>query len=175
LTVIESDWRSDLALLRLADHRVEEPLKVLFDAQLTTNTDLVTFAYAQTVASETGDFILNTALRKGHITRLVPAPAMGPIAGELALELSFPALQGASGAPVMFDSTPFVREEQKWGIIGVLASNAEYHAMPAQVISLLKEGNSYLEERRYMLPQGLAININHLRPMYERVVGSPKQ
>ena len=58
--------------------------------------------------------------------------------------LSFPALEGASGAPVMFESTPFVREELKWGIVGVLAGNIGYHVIPAQIISLLTEDNSVL-------------------------------
>jgi hypothetical protein len=88
-----------------------------------------------------------------------------------ALELSFPALRGASGAPVMFESTPFIAEELKWGIVGVLVANVAYHAIPAQIISLVGDDDKYIEEQKYMLPQGLAVDINHLKPMYERVIG----
>ena len=55
------------------------------------------------------------AMRRGHKTRVVQAEKLGAIAGLDALELSIPALQGASGAPVLFESTPFIKEEQKWG------------------------------------------------------------
>ena len=71
----------------------------------------------------------------------------------------------------MFESTPFISEELKWGVVGVLVANVAYHAIPAQVITLVAENDSYIEERQYMLPQGLAVDINHLRAMYDRVFG----
>lgn len=173
LTVLESDQRRDLALLRIHGFRAADPLQVAFDAKVHYNSDLVALEYAQTV-NESGVFLLNPAMRRGHNTRTVQAEKLGAIAGLDALELSFPALQGASGAPVLFESTPFIPEELKWGIVGVLVANVAYHAIPAQVISLVAEDDSYIEERRYMLPQGLAVNVNHLKPMYERVLGSPQ-
>jgi hypothetical protein len=38
-----------------------------------------------------------------------------------------------------------------------------------QVHTVLDEKNQILEETRFMLPVGAAVNIKHLRPMYERL------
>lgn len=170
LTILESDQDRDLALLRVHGFKAPDPLRVAFDAKVSYNSDLVALEYAQTV-KENGVFLLNPAMRRGHKTRVVQAEKLGAIAGLDALELSFPALQGASGAPVLFESTPFITEEQKWGIVGVLVANVTYQAIPAQVITLVAEDDSYIEERQYMLPQGLAVDINHLRAMHDRVFG----
>ena len=170
LTILESDQDRDLALLRIQGFKASDPLRIAFGSKVSYNSDLVALEYAQTV-KENGAFLLNPAMRRGHKTRVVRAEKLGAIAGLDALELSFPALQGASGAPVMFESTPFISEELKWGVVGVLVANVAYHAIPAQVITLVAENDSYIEERQYMLPQGLAVDINHLRAMYDRVFG----
>jgi hypothetical protein len=51
------------------------------------------------------------------------------------------------------------------------AEYVECHAIPAQIITVGDEGNRTVNES-YMLPQGLAVNIKHLRPMYERGVAA---
>jgi Trypsin-like peptidase domain len=170
LTVLQSDADRDLALLRIHGYQAPNPLHVVFDANVSYNSDLVVLEYAQTEYTEAGQFLLNPAGRRGHKTRNVNAKELGAIAGVHALELSFPALRGASGAPVLFESTPFVADELKWGIVGVLVANHDYHAIPAQTITYVGDDASYIEERHYMLPQGLAVDINHLKPMYERVI-----
>ena len=127
--------------------------------------------YAQTERAESGQWSLNPALRRGHQTRLIQFDLLGPTAGKDLRELSFPALEGASGAPVMFESVPTLNQEWAWGIVGVLASNIGYHAIPAQIITVEDDGNRIVKES-YMLPQGLAVNIKHLRPMYERAMAT---
>jgi hypothetical protein len=104
------------------------------------------------------------------MTRMTNAENLGP-AGVGALELSWPVLRGASGAPVTYNDNPYMPPEEKWGVLGVIVANASYHALPAQITSVLYDDNSLLEEVKYMLPQALAVNINHLRPMYERAMG----
>jgi hypothetical protein len=64
-----------------------------------------------------------------------------------------------------------VNQEWAWGIVGVLASNIGYHAIPAQIITVEDDGNRTVKES-YMLPQGLAVNIKDLRPMYERALAT---
>ena len=106
----------------------------------------------------------------GHMTRMLNATErLGP-AGDLVLELSFPAFRGASGAPVMFHETGtrVLMGQESYGIVGVIVANASYHLLPAQIESVIDVENNYVEEIRYMLPQALAVNIQHLRPMYER-------
>jgi hypothetical protein len=109
--------------------------------------------------------------RRGHQTRLIKFDLLGPTAGKDVRELSFPALEGASGAPVMFESVPTLNQEWAWGIVGVLASNIGYHAIPAQMITVEDDRNRTVKES-YMLPQGLAVNIKHLRLMYEGAIGT---
>ena len=57
-------------------------------------------------------------------------------------------------------------------MVGVLVGNVGYETIPAQIITLVGDDDTYMEERQYMLPQGLAVDISHLRPMYERAIGS---
>jgi Trypsin-like peptidase domain len=176
LEVIDRDPAHDLALLRIDEYRPKVPLPLLFDRQVSCNTDLITLEYSTTRVEEDPSTkktitILNPAVRMGHMTRHVDIERMGA-AGQQALELSFPALEGASGAPVMYESTPFVAVEERWGVVGVLVSNVGYEAIPAKIVTELYEDNSTLQEIKYMLPQGLAVNINHLRPMYERAMAT---
>lgn len=63
-------------------------------------------------------------------------------------DTSFPALQGASGAPVLF--------LQDFAVVGMLVANVERHLMPAQVVKIVDGVNSY-EETKYFLPLGKAI------------------
>jgi hypothetical protein len=71
--------------------------------------------------------------------------------------------RGSSGAPLIYTHRGF-------NIIGVLKSNAQYHLLPAEVTMALKADNTMIDEVSYFLPQGIAVNIGHLREMYERVV-----
>jgi hypothetical protein len=76
-----------------------------------------------------------------------------------ALELSFPALRGASGAPTIYNS------DDMWGnantqIVGIIVANASEHLLPAQIESVLYENNEAYEEVRFMLPQAVAVNAN---------------
>lgn len=172
LTVLEADRSRDLALMRIEGYQAPNPLQIAFDVHVAYNSNLLTLEYAQTEKTDTGGFWLNPAVRRGHKTRNVDVERFGAIAGLHALELSFPALEGASGAPVMFEASPFVPHEPAWGIVGVLITNIGYDTVPAQIVTELGADNSYLEERQYILPQGIAVDINHLKPLYERVFGT---
>src|ERR1700676_3358058 len=162
IEVAERDDRHDLAVLRINGHRPNRPLTPLFEFPFHENWDILTFEYS-TTREEQGQIRLSPAARRGHITRMLTVDTLGP-AGDDALEVSFPAVRGASGAPVMYDQPGF-------GIIGVLISNALYHLLPAEVQVSLNAANTLVDEVKYLLPQGIAVNVRHLRPMYERVVG----
>jgi hypothetical protein len=166
--LIESDPLHDLALLRVSGYRPKRPLQVILDAVVGSNRELMTFEYGTTEV--VGNQIqLSPATRLGHMTRRLTVETLGP-AGVGALELSWPALHGASGAPVLYASNPFLPSDDAWGIVGVVVANAAYHALPAQIVSVLDEKNNIFEEVRYMLPQALAVHISHLRSMYSRAV-----
>lgn len=63
-------------------------------------------------------------------------------------ETSFPALQGASGAPVV--------AFRGGGVVGMLVANHERHLLPAQVLRI-ETGDGATEEVKYFLPHGIAI------------------
>jgi hypothetical protein len=70
------------------------------------------------------------------------------------LELSYPALKGASGAPVFFETSQ--------RIVGVIVANLERELLPAQVLSAYREDGSKSEEISYFLPNGIAIGCDHV-------------
>ena len=161
--IVDSEPAYDLALLRIETYRPTVTLSLGFETPFHPNIQLLTFEYGTTTAAG-GKIILNPATRLGHMTRFKDMPMLGK-AGENALELSFPALRGASGAPVLRADT-----YQVWGVI---VANVSYHLLPAQIESVLDEKNDIYEEMRYMLPQAAAVNIRHGRALYERNRGRP--
>jgi hypothetical protein len=162
LEVAERDKRHDLALLRINSYRPNNPLKVWFDFPVHENWDVLTFEYG-TTREEGGRIRLSPAARRGHITRILAVDTLGP-AGNDALEVSFPAIRRSSGAPVLYEYKGF-------HIIGVLKSNANYDLVPIEEEISLGEDDKPVKVK-YLLPQGIAVNINHLRRMYQRVVGT---
>jgi hypothetical protein len=64
--------------------------------------------------------------------------------------VSFPALQGASGAAVVtwMDNFP--------AAVGMLVENVEQQTLPAQTVQI-QDGDSYRDETKYFLPYGKAI------------------
>jgi hypothetical protein len=117
--------------------------------------------------------LLNPATRIGHMTRrLGPGDGLGTLA-EQAIELSFPALRGASGAPVMINELAVysLLGKESLGVIGVVIANAASHLAPAQIEEVLNADNTAYAETGYMLPQGLAVSVMHIREKYERAMG----
>jgi len=70
------------------------------------------------------------------------------------LDLSFPALKGSSGAPIIVEHDGMVT--------GMIVANIERHLLPAQV-ERIETVDGIVEERRYFLPIGKAISSIHLR------------
>jgi hypothetical protein len=160
--VVERDVPHDLALLRVKGYQPPTVLKLGFDAAVNPNIQVLAFEYG-TTRQAGKSIVLSPATRLGNITRIVDMPMLGP-AGDRALELSFPALRGASGAPVM--------RSDDYTVWGVVVSNVSYHLLPAQIESVLDEENSLYEEIKYLLPQAAAVRIHHARGMFERQMAS---
>ena len=132
-----------------------------FDVEIVTNRLIATVEYGTTVY-ENEQIRLAPAHRLGNVTRTHDMTGRFGPAGDDALELSFPALRGASGAPVFYN-------DGQYRIIGVIIGNEDREVLPIQVHSVLDEKNALMEETRFMLPVGIAVNIKHLRPMYQRL------
>lgn len=169
ITLIERDPGHDLVLFRVDEYRPPSALAINFEDQVGWTDSLATYEYGTTEVAG-NNITLNPATRVGHMTRRVDVQhRLGP-AGLNAMELSFPALRGASGAPVMFNELvkfSVLQGKPNAGIVGVIVANAEHHLLPAQIESVLDDKNDLYQEIRYLLPQALAVDIQHLRPMYE--------
>jgi hypothetical protein len=172
ITLIDRDPAHDLALLRITEYRPPRPLVLEFEI-FTDNTTLMTFEYGTT--RQMGNTIsLNPATRIGHMTRrLGPGDGLGSLTDD-AIELSFPALRGASGAPVMINEPAAYTMLGKvsGGVVGVLIANASYHLAPAQIEEVLNADNTAYGETRYMLPQGLAVSVRHIQGIYEQAMAA---
>jgi hypothetical protein len=159
IEVVERDTRHDLVLLRIDGYQPNNPLTPWFDFPLHENWPVLMREYSPT-PDQPGPIRLNPAARQGHITRMVMVDKLD-LAGKNALEVSFPAVRGSTGALLLY--------QRGFTIIGVLVS-AEYHLLPAHVQISLNAANGLLDEVTYFLPPGIAVNIRHLQFMYERVV-----
>ena len=80
------------------------------------------------------------------------------------IDLSYPALKGASGAPVI--------QEQSGNVLGMVVSNIERQLMPAQIERTERPDGTSDEIRRYFLPSTQAIRAVHLREALSRVTDS---
>lgn len=156
--VVEQDKAHDLALLRVNDYRPAQVLKLGFESPVHPNIQVLALEYG-TTRKEGKKILLSPATRIGNVTRIVDMPLLGA-AGDRALELSFPALLGASGAPVM--------RADDYTVWGVIVSNVSYHLLPAQIETVLDAENEILEEIKYLMPQAAAVRIHHAREMFER-------
>ena len=103
---------------------------------------------------------MDPASRVGNVTRRINYDPLKE-GGAGALELSFPVLRGASGAPV-------VTNDVNYHVIGIVARELT----PIQVHVVLDEANQIYEETRYLLPQGIAINVLHLRAALEALTNT---
>lgn len=72
---------------------------------------------------------------------------------------SFPALQGASGAPVIAGS-----KNKQLFVAGMIVANKETHLLPAQIVKV-QDGSEFTEQISYFLPLGKAINSSLLVPI----------
>lgn len=133
--------------------RVEAPGLDMFALQLEKlplTDDVVSFDYSATrfeVKDGRHQAFLEPLTHKGNLMRDYISDAPG-WEGTPAWDTSFPALQGASGAPVM--------AMRGGGIVGMLVANVERHLVPAQVLRA-NLGGTDIEEVRYFLPIGFAV------------------
>jgi hypothetical protein len=54
-------------------------------------------------------------------------------------------------------------------VIGVVKGNVDRDLLPIQVRKTFGDEGHLMEERKFLLPVGVAVNITRLKPMWERV------
>jgi len=153
-------WESgvhDIAVLDLAPFDQACPLE-LAQGPYPMNVHVATLEYSRShpLQGAAARRLLKVvgSFRRGNIVRTYRAPWPGGGAEVETLELSYPALQGASGAAVF--------EERSTQVVGMVLGNVESTAQPALTLRASLSGTDY-EERTYHLPFGLAISWLHLR------------
>lgn len=152
--LVRRDLDRDIAVFEVPGYSPDEPLEMASDDEIAHNKTIVCFEYSHT-RDIAGITTTQPATRLGSVTRFIDESGAYGLAGQDALELSFPALRGASGAPVLS-----LDNHRIWGII---KANISYELLPVQIESVLDAENQLYEEVRYLLPQAIAIHVRHLR------------
>lgn len=160
VTDIVHDENFDVSHATVQGRGIDEPYLDVEVGTLAFNSDVVTAEYSGTESNQDlGDgrfaMVFNPIYRKGHMTRFYPS-TIGHRAETRCFDLSFPALKGASGAPVIDDRTAKV--------IGMVVQNVEQQRMPAHVETVYRENGTAEESVRYFLPFAQAIRAEYLIP-----------
>lgn len=148
----------DIALGEVKGIRDITPLAIATE-NAPMNFDVLTAefsgTYSQQIEYERKALIFDPYFRKGQVLRYYRStfPETVPTG---CLELSFPALKGASGAPVIVENTG--------SVIGMIVGNIERELLPAQ-IERVTNGQKYVEEVKYVLPTARAISWKHLNDL----------
>jgi hypothetical protein len=149
------DQAHDLCILLPKAHPADVSM-TLVEAKGTPGNIVLYLHEYSTTEIENGSWHTNPATRVGNCVRNLPTYGVFGPAGEDMLELSFPALRGASGAPVLEIRGHEFRAH------GIVVANSERHLLPAHIETVLDAENQLLEERKYFLPQAVAVNAKHL-------------
>jgi len=159
--VIDKQLSTDLALLKVPTYDPQNVLELSQIESFIGNQLVACPEYSQTRRIE-GTTNISCASRVGNITRSMEEFDLSFLGRKSsgivkALELSFPGLRGASGAPVL--------NRETLEVLGIVAGNVQYELLPVQVDIIYDDQGNKEEEHKYMLPQGIAIHVAHLRDL----------
>jgi len=155
--LVESHYL-DLAVLEVPGY--EPPFVFpLGTGKIVFNEQIQSFEYGPT-RTIAGRIHYSSATRIGNVTRCLDIAEGLSDAGHDSLEVSFPALDGASGSPILCPS-------QGFAVWGVVKANIGHHLLPAQIERVYGADGMLIEETKFMLPQALAINVRHLNNLID--------
>ena len=153
--LIASDEGRDLALLQVKEFNAKTKLTLADESQrINPNWIVVSYDYGLTYTAG-NEMNISPATRLGNVTRVVDQTARYRLAGRNMLELSFPALKGASGAPVVLNNG--------FKVIGMIVANVAHHLLPVQIETIYDDSGQIEENTQFMLPQALAVNVSEIR------------
>lgn len=154
----------DLAILKVPGYNPPQVLPLAPDDDHHGNVLVSCHEHSQT--RKVGKkMIFSAASRVGNITRSLmkfDLQLLGhDYGGKItALEVSFPTLRGASGAPVFTN-------DGRWQVLGILTGNVGHEYMPHHIESVYDPDTGVEVEdfKSLFVPQGIAIHVKHLRPL----------
>lgn len=119
------------------------------------NLDILTMEFSGTrteLKEETKALVFNPFHRKGHIVQfyLSNFPERTTTS---CFEVSFPALSGASGAPVIL--------ENDGSVVGMIVENVQHELLQSHIETVVSD-HQQTEEIKYVLPYAKAISWKHL-------------
>lgn len=155
----------DLALLRCRGHQCPYPL-ALDTSPLLGIEQVYCYEYSRSFMARSGDFFAEASTRIGNVVRYIDDLREPPTFPPNCLELSFPAVRGASGAPVL-------AHRDRWVVVGIVKTNVSYELLPIETTRVVDEIDEkpISEEVKYYLPQGLAVNPLHLQQVMLAATG----
>jgi len=157
-SVRHSDPENDIAILEVFDYRPTKRLALSTGEDVFLNLPVICYEYGTTV-TRGRETQLSAATRVGNITRVIGKLDILGRSLTKALEVSFPALRGASGAPILTD--------ESFMVVGMIVGNMSYHLMPAQIETVTDAAGKTVEEVKYMLPLAIAVHAESLRKALE--------
>ena len=153
-----------MACLKVPDYDPPYSFPLAEASEVILNEFVCAFEYGTTDVAG-GHINFSPSNRLGNVTRTRNLTDNFGKAGDRMLELSFPALKGASGAPVILGHPPF----SLWGVV---TANVARELLPVQVERIVDELGEIEEETKFLLPQALAINVVHVRDFLRAVEGA---
>ena len=162
VTYVYTDPGYDIAIARVEYWPRDDSFSLAPDDRLTMNTNILTIEYSEPgrqVPLEDGGTAMGIGpnWHKGYMVREYIA-RFGHARPTGCLDLSFPALRGASGAPVV--------DEISGLVLGMIVGNVERHLMPSQIERTIRSDGT-VDEIRYFAPYAQAIMARHLRHSLE--------
>ncbi len=156
----------DMAIGRAEGATVPRFLNIA-DKDCELNLDLLTVEFSNVTSralpSGATEIGVIPSFHKGHAVSYRTSH-FPDLEGANIVELSFPALKGASGAPIVI-----AEGESAGTVIGMVLGNLERHLLPAQVEKVEGETGEPTETTYYFLPHGYALGWQHLREFMEAV------
>jgi hypothetical protein len=127
------------------------------------NDDVFSYEYSSTRIEKTAsggtNVIFEPMAHKRNIMRFYdsdfPEGKLTP-----SFQVSYPALQGASGAPVV------AKNKHGFFVCGILVANIERELLPAQIVRIEDSERSF-EETKYFLPHGKGLHSKVIIPFLE--------
>lgn len=166
--VISGHPNVDLAVLEVPTY--EPPHQGLTLGLTETHGNLLVVCHEHSQSRREGTrTILSASARVGNITRSLKSFDLKLLGqkhgGQVeALELSFPALRGASGAPVMSN-------DGYWRVLGIVVANVSKELAPSRIETVFDEDGQVEEQTRiYNMPQGIAVRVDHLKAILSNEV-----
>lgn len=161
--IIAKSKRFDIAMGRVDGVNAPATLR-LASGNPAPNHNLVTAEFSGVSTKWTPEGIaidIAPDYQVGHVVRARTGHFEGS-EGALVLEVSFPALRGASGAPLIFD--------QDFSVVGMILGNVERHLLPAQIEKIEGGPEGPVETRYYFLPRAYAISWVELKEFVDESI-----